>query len=321
MKGCLLSASDQRLLRGQALRISGRTVQRTLNASGLRSGSYNVSVACNDLPNSSFSDLRIRPDGSMLLRSDCLDLWHDSKYADIVPGYGRRLEPAVATTTGAACRKLSPLTEDEYQRAGREAYLRIGQIVEREVRRVSAAEGIPICQAIGEVFKPVDTVGRRIPLTPSQIGSTVIPTAGYLSDGFFPALYREWTDGLFRMDGIADCSSGNQSLRLTAGTWARCGSGVEFSDPHQMFPIYVFDRPECPTNLTRHDLNPASVCIVWGDRIGNNIPGGTGKVFAADATNASGTGARDTHTYDCEDRALRTGQFVNVDVHFQPTLT
>lgn len=329
LTGCRLTASDAQLLRGVQTSLSGRLARRTLDGSGLRSGIYTVGVACRDNRLSSVSDLRVLPDGSLLLRSDCLDAWHDGVYANVVPGYGRRLDAADAAAATTACRALAPLTADEYQRAGREAYLRIGQIAEREVRRVSASRGIPICEAISEVFKPVDTVGRRLPLPAGVADGITVPVAGYLPDGYFPVLYREWNGGPIRMDNVADCGSGNQSLRLTVSQ-VTCpqGIGVHFftgtdADPHQTYPLYVFDRTGCPASISHTQTPTASVCIVWGDRIGNDVVGGVGKVFAADAASASGTGAagpQNSPTYDCQDRALRSGQFANVDVSFMPTL-
>lgn len=55
------------------------------------------------------------------------------------------------------------------------------------------------------------------------------------------------------------------------------------------------------------------MCIVWGDRIGNDIVGGTGKVFLA--------ATHDVNPYDCQDRALKEGQFAKVDVDFMPPLS
>jgi hypothetical protein len=318
MTGCRLSASDKRLIPDQAPALAGREVRLTLDTSRVAPGRYRLTTTCPNHFLTSTSDLVVRPDRSTLLRSDCIDAWHDGKYADIVPGYGRRMSPAAATRTTTECRRLDPLTVDELARAGMEAYLKIGQIAEREVRRVSQTEGIPICQAIGKVFKPVDTVGHAVDPWPLPYLDSPRPTAGYLPDGFFPALYAEWTGGPVGMQNIADCATGNQALQLNA-SYVTCDStgaaAGNSQDPHQTYPFYVFvDRASCPSSVDRRELNPTIVCIVWGDRIGNNTIGGVGKVFVAEAMH-------DVSPFDCQDRAVRAGQFVNVDVQFAPSLT
>lgn len=320
LTGCRLTASDQRLLGSQPSSLNGLTARRVLDTSGVPAGTYGLRVTCPSARLSSSSDLLVRADGSALLRVDCLDAWHDATYGDVVPGYGRRMDASAAASTTAECSKLAPLTDDELQRAGREAYLKIGQIAERQVRRVSAAEGLPICEAIAKVFKPVDTVGRPVVTHPIAGMDITVPVAGYLPDGYFPVLNRQWSDGPVRMDNIANCASGNQSLRLAAGTWSWCTSlplEETWADVHQMYPVYVFDRPACPSSYPTREINRNSVCITWGDKIGNNAIGGVGKVFAADAIKATANGDL---TYDCQDRALRTGQFANVKVTFMPPL-
>lgn len=317
MSGCRLSASEPRLMRGQSTTVSGHVVRRTLITTGVPPGIYKIRLTCPKARLNTTSDLLVRANGSVLLRSDCIDAWHDAKYGDIVPGYGRRLDAASAARASAECRKLAPLTADEYAQAGAEAYLRIGQIAEREVRRVSAATGMPICQAIAAVFEPVDTSGHPVDPWPLPYLDAPRPTAGYLADGFFPALYDAWTGGPVAMANIADCTTGNQALMLNAGymTCDATGAAIGGSqDPHQTYPWYVFtDRSTCPGSVDRTELNPNMVCIVWGDRIGNNIVGGTGKVFLAKA-------AHDVNPYDCQDRALMKGQFAKVDVDFVPPL-
>ena len=321
LNGCRLTASDARLLTGQQMTLSARSARRALDATKVPAGKYSLRVTCKGSRLNASSDILVRADHSMLLRSDCIDAWHDGKYGDVVPGYGRRMEPARAIAVATECAALTPLTYDEFQRVGREAYLRIGQIAEREVRRVSAAEGIPICEAIVDVFKPVDTVGRPVAPRPHPNLGMPVPIAGYLPDGYFPILFREWQDGPVRMDTIANCASGVQALRLSAGTWARCALdrlALAPADPHQMYPVYVFNRSGCPSSYPVDEVSQSSVCIVWGDAIGNNVSGGVGRVFAADARQASGDSW--TAAYDCQERALRSGQFTNVDVDFASAL-
>jgi hypothetical protein len=317
LEGCRVSASSKDLLRGQATALTGRDAQLTLDTSRVKPGLYSLGVDCRNGRLTSASDLYVRPDRSTLLRSDCIDAWHDGRYADIVPGYGRRLSSTVAAKVTSQCRKLNPITLDEMARAGMEAYVKIGQIAEREVRRVSATQGIPICQAIGQVFKPVDTSGHAVDASPLPYLDSPRPTAGYLQDGFFPALYNEWTGGPVAMQNIADCTTGNEALQLNAGYITCDSSGAAAGgsqDPHQTYPWYVFvDRATCPQFINQDEINPNIVCIVWGDRIGNNTVGGTGKVFVAEAMH-------DVSPFDCQDRALRAGQFVNVDVRFAPPL-
>ena len=322
LTGCRLSASNKQLLGGKDAVLRGRSGRVALQTSKVPPGTYALRVICKSAPLNASSDLVVRDDGSALLRSDCLDAWHDSKYGDAVPGYGRRMDPALAAATKAACADLAPLTYDEYQRIGQEAYLRIGQIAEREVRRVSAAKGIPICQAIAEVFKPVDTTGRPVAPWPHPYLDAPMPIAGYQRDGYFPALFRQWQDGPVRMDTITNCASGNQALRFAAGTWALCKLdrlALAPADPHQMYPVYVYDRSGCPSDYPVDQVSRSSICVVWGDRIGNNTVGGVGKVFAAAATSVSGDNWN--AAMDCQDRALQSGQFTNVDLEFVPTLT
>ena len=90
-----------------------------------------------------------------------------------------------------------------------------------------------------------------------------------------------------------------------------------------MYPVHAFDRGGCPSSYPVNEVSQTAVCIVWGDRIGNNTIGGTGKVFATAGTQVSAGEKSNSTTdliYDCQDRALRTGQFANVDVDFAPTL-
>lgn len=327
LDGCRLSASDPRLLAGQSATLSGQSARRTLNTSRLPAGKVTLRVTCRDRRINASSDLLVRSDRSTVLRSDCLDAWHDSKYGDVVPGYGRRMDPTAATQTMTACKSLSPLTFDDYQRAGREAYLKIGQIAEREVRRVSAANGTPVCQAITDVFKPADNGGHAVTPWPRPNLKSTVPIAGYFSDGYFPILFRQWQEGPVRMDAIADCTSGVQALRLVAGTWARCELPMMATEPidgHQLYPVYSFDRGGCPSSYPTDQVAQAAVCIVWSDRIGNNAVGGTGKVFETAATPVSAGEKPNAMTdliYDCQDRALHAGQFRNVDVEFMPPLS
>jgi hypothetical protein len=328
LKGCRLTASDKRVLAGQRASLTGRSARRTLDTSALSPARVVLKVTCPDSRVNASSDLLVRDDGSAVLRSDCLDAWHDGKYGDVVPGYGRRLDPAAAGAITKSCSNLRPLTLAELQRVGEEAYLRIGQIAEREVRRVSAFQGIPICQALVDVFHPVDTVGRPVEPWPQPYLDVPIPIAGYQPDGYFPTLYRQWQDGPVRMDMLTDCTSGTQVMRLTAGTWIRCqlpGLGYSPIDPHQLYPVYAFDRSGCPSSYPVDEIHQGAVCIVWGDQIGNQTIGGTGKVFAVRAQDISAGGERvnqtiPSETYDCQDRALQTRQYANVDVQFAPRL-
>lgn len=326
LSGCRLAASDPRLLVGQKAALSGQSAKRTIDTSKIPSGKYTVRVICRDSRINTSTDLLVRANRSALLRSDCIDAWHDGKYGDSVPGYGRRMTPAAAAQTAMECKGLAPLTAEEFQRGGRDAYLKIGQIAEREVRRVSAVRGIPICQAITEVFKPADTAGHLVVPRPHPNLKAPVPIAGYREDGFFPILFRQWQDGPVRMDAVADCTSGVQALRLNAGNWARCkipGMPTVLPDGHQLYPVYAFDRGGCPGTYPVKEVSQTEVCIVWGDKIGNNTIGGTGRVFAADASGASAGEKSNSTTdlvFDCQDRALRAGQFVNVDVEFMPTL-
>ena len=326
LKGCRLSASDTRLLAGQNAALSGQSARRTIDTSRVPAGKVTLRVTCRDRRINSSSDLLVRSNRSALLRSECVDAWHDGKYGDAVPGYGRRMDPSAAAQTRAACRALAPLTFDEYQLAGRQAYLKIGQIAEREVQRVSAAKGIPICQAITEVFKPADNAGNPVEPWPHPNLEAPVPIAGYFPDGFFPILFRQWQEGPVRMDAIANCTSGVQALRLVAGTWARCqlpGMSTGPIDGHQLYPVYSFDRGGCPSSYPAKEVAQTSVCIVWGDQIGNNAIGGTGKVFATAATKVGAGEKPNAMTdviYDCQDRARRAGQFSNVDVEFAPAI-
>lgn len=326
LEGCRVVTSDPRLQTGQKSALSGQSTRRTMDTGKVPAGKYSLRVMCRDKRLNASADLLVRPDNSALLRSDCLDAWSDGKYGDSVPGFGRSLGTADAAKTSAECRQLAPLTADEYQRAGQEAYLKIGQIAEREVRRVSAAQGVPICQAITQVFKPVDNAGYEVAPWPHPNLDTTVPIAGYRPDGFFPILFRQWQEGPFRMDTIADCTSGIQALRLVAGTWARCdipGMSLVLPDGHQMYPVHSFDRGGCPSSYPVNEVSQTAVCVVWGDKIGNNTVGGTGRVFETAATRASAS-EKPNYTadlvYDCQDRALRTGQFRDVDVKFMPTL-
>ena len=314
---CRLTASDPRLLRGQSASVSGTSVRRTLTTAGLPVGKYTIRLACPTARLGTTSDVLVGGVGSAILRSDCIDAWHDATYGDIVPGYGRRMDIPTAKTTTVACRRLAPLSPDEYASAGADAYLKIGQIAEREVRRVSASQGIPICQAITQVFKPVDTGENAVEPYPLPYLDSPRPTAGYLPTGYFPVLYNEWTGSPVGMALLADCTKGIQALQLNAtsvscdSTGAAVGNG---QDPHQTYPWYVFtDRSTCPHSVNPTALNPNVVCIVWGDGIGNNAVGGTGKVFLA-------TSVHDVNPYDCQDRALKRGQFGNVGVDFAPAL-
>lgn len=326
LTGCRLVASDPRLLVGQNPKLSGQSTRRTIDTAKVPAGKYTMKVSCGDRRLNTSTDLLVRSDRSALLRSDCLDAWHDAKFGDAVPGYGRRIVAADATRTTTECRALAPLTNDEYQRAGREAYLKIGQIAEREVRRVSVTRGIPICQAITEVFKPVSTAGHLVAPFPHPNLKAPVPIAGYRADGFFPTLHRQWQEGPVRMDAVADCTSGVQALRLVAGTWARCdipGMSLVLPDGHQLYPVYAFDRSGCPNSYPVREVPQAAVCIVWGNDIGNNTVGGAGRVFATAATQLSASEKPNFTTdlvYDCQDRAQRTGQFSDVDVTFMPTL-
>lgn len=312
LDGCRLTASDPRLLRGVKTTLAGRTTRRTLDTTGQHAGTYSVSVTCRDPRLNQSSDLVVRSNGSVLLRSDCLDAWHDTKYGDIVPGYGRRMAEAAVSGTTIECRKLKPLGFSEMERVSDEAFLRIGQIVEREVRRVSKERGLPICTAIGEVFHPVDALGRRS-LTPDPNAPAAGPIAGYLPDGFFPILYRQWRDSPFRLKNTAGCGGGNQGLRLYTTTWAMCPGTGTFAgfDMSEMYP--AFDPSLCPSSVAMGDRPSASVCIVWGDRIGNDVVGGVGKVFMA-------KGELPNDSLDCQDRFLHTSTFVNVTDRVMPTL-
>lgn len=323
LTGCRLSASDKRLIGGQNLNLSGTTATRTVNTASVPAGKYTLRVSCSGGKPGASADLLVRADKSTLLRSDCIDAWHDGTYADVVPGYGRRMTQSAAAEITTACGKLSPVTDDERARAGREAYLKIGQIAEREVRRVSAARGLPICEAVAEVFRPADTVGRLVKPYPIPGFDITVPVAGYHKDGYFPILNRQWTDGPVAMDNIVNCSSDNQSLLLFSGTWGTCPQHRMGAEPHQMYPTYAFEVPDCPSSFRQQDRNPTRVCIVWGDGIGNNAVGGIGKVFAANASNVDGgtiAGYGSTKAYDCQARALQKAQFTNVDVEFAPTL-
>lgn len=312
MSGCRVTASNRALLRGQDARLSGRTSVRFIDTSGLAPGKYTLQVKCKDRLLDQSGDLMVQSGDSVLLRSDCLDAWHDTKYADVVPGYGRRMQPDAVAGTVSACRQLAPLKADEYETASREAYLRVAQIAEREVRRLSTERGIPICQAIDEAFKPVDALGRRA----STPGAG--PIAGYLPDGLFPVLYRQWTDGPFRLKNTAACGSAagssNQALRLYNTTWMGCpipGSTYVSFDQEETYPR--FDAAKCPSAVSPGDRPSASVCIVWGDKIGNDVVGGIGRVFLAQ-------GELTNDSFDCEDRALHTGTYVNVRDSFMPPL-
>lgn len=323
LNGCRIKASDPRLLHGSPLSLSGRSARVPIDTTKVRAGVHSVTVTCPDSRLNAAGDLLVRPTRSALLRSDCLDAWHDTNYAEIVPGYGRRMDLSASKATTVECQRLAPLTAGEFEHTDKEAYLRIAQIAEREVRRISSAKGLPICQAIAEVFKPVDTAGRLVSPTPSpQLGMTV-PVAGYRSDGYFAILYREWADSPVAMGNVVNCDQGNQSLRLMNGTWGSCPGNANGVDPHQMFPNYVFVTTPCPPTID-HGRTPVSVCIAWTAELGDNAVGGTGKVFVAEGLNASrdetSLNSTDDLTYDCGDRARRAGQFTNVDVSFAPTL-
>jgi hypothetical protein len=303
LAGCRLVASDPRLLGVSGSKLSGRTARRTLDTSGTAPGVYSLKVTCPNSKLNQSGDLLVRRNGSALLRSDCMDAWHDTRYADVVPGYGRRMSPESVPGTKTECKQLAPLMYDEYQRVHKEAYLQVGRIAEREVRRVSVARGIPICEAIGEVFKTVDALGRL-----SQ-GSTVEPNtsgpaAGYRPDGFFPVLTRQWTDGPFRLHNIAGCGGGNQGLSLINAMWTLCDipGMVQFGgDINEMYP--AFDPAKCPSSIDTAQLPNVSVCIVWGDGLGNDVIGGVGKVFSPEGQMVNGT-------YDCQKRLLHTGEYV-----------
>lgn len=312
MSQCRVTASNPALLRGQNARLSGRTSVRVLDTSGIRPGKYTLQVKCKDRHLDQSGDLLVQSGESVLLRSDCLDAWHDTKYADVVPGYGRRLKPDAVAGTVSACKRLAPVKPDEYETVSREAFLRVGQIAEREVRRLSSAQGIPICQAIAEAFKPVDALGRL------ASGPGAGPIAGYLPDGFFPVLHRQWTDGPFRLKNVAACGqpagTSNQALRLYNTTWMGCPmpeSNYFGFDAAETYPR--FDPAKCPPNVSPGDRPSASVCIVWGDKIGNDVVGGIGKVFLAQ-------GELSKDAFDCQDRALHTGTYVNVRDTVMPPL-
>jgi hypothetical protein len=310
LAGCRLAASDPRLLRDAHQSLTGRTARRTLDTAGLTAGVYKVTLACRDWRLNQTSDLLVRRDGSVVLRSDCLDAWHDDKYADIVPGYGRRLTPAAAAGTRSECRRLASPTLAEMNRVSAEMYDKVALIAEREVRRVSTLKGIPICQAIDEVFRPVDALGRRTTMSPIGPGNGA-PIAGYPTDSFFPVLNHQWTDGPFRLKNTAGCGSGNQALRLYNTTWIGCPGLGNYGnlDLYEMYP--AFDSSKCPSSVPDGARPDASVCIVWGDQIGNDIVGGVGKVFSAQ-------GALPNDALDCQDRFLHRGIYLSVT---DPVLT
>lgn len=304
LTGCRLTASEPRLLRRARQPLQGRTARVALDTSGLDPRVVSVNLTCPDSRLNQYSDILIRSDATPLLRSDCLDAWHDDKYGEVVPGYGRRLSPAVATRTHAECRRLKPLTLAEMNRVSAEAFLRVGLIAEREVRRVSAERQIPICQAIADVFMPLDSLGRRVLMSPSGTTATG-PIAGYAPGGFFPILTRQWTDGPFRLKNTAGCGSGNQALRLYNTTWMGCPALGDYGafDPKETYP--AFDASACPSAVAMGDRPDASVCIVWGERIGNDVVAGVGKVFSA-------RGPLPNDALSCQDRFLRAGSLANI---------
>lgn len=261
---------------------------------------YNVTVTCDNGTRKDAAFV-IGRDRSITTRTDCLDAWHDRHYANTVPGYSEtRLDPARLASVEAVCQRLAPLTDQEKNADVQEYFNAVGLLIERQVRRVSTERGIPPCRAIYDIFKAVNVNGE-----PSMDANGVLrnngPVAGYAADSYFPILYRQWTDGPFRMKIAVGCGGPEQSLWLIDQKWTGIGNPDAYPSTAGL---------QAPVSEADRWMSSASTCIFWGSQAGNDGVGGVGRVVD--------TGRWDhvsmpNDVRDCGPRALRAGMYKNVN--------
>lgn len=198
-------------------------------------------------------------------RQLCATAWYDRQYADVAPGFPVTMTGPNRESIHASCTRLHLLpSREEQTRLTQTAFNTVAQILEREIRRVSAETRTPPCEALYSVLKPVGAGGQ--PLSPSASGDVW----GYAGDSFLPILRYNWYSGPFRLKFGVGCG-------VSSSLWL-------FSDPYppefgraERFPSDV-ETKQNPWNRTPVG-GPMSTCITWGPGLGNDGIGGKAKIF------------------------------------------
>lgn len=205
-------------------------------------------------------------------RARCATAWFEYQYADIAPGFPSTMSPRARKATYQQCLAAARLpSENEKVRLTQKAYNTVAQIIEREVRRVSVEQGLPPCEALYPVLKPVDA--DRQSLTPTSNRDV----EGYARDSFLPILRHNWWSGPFRLKWAVGCfAAPYANLWLTSDPWPNASS-----HPDQ-YPSRAESKKN-PWNRKPVESR-VSTCISWGPGLGNDVVGGKGRIFGFEVT-------------------------------------
>jgi hypothetical protein len=197
----------------------------------------------------------------------CETAWYERQYASLAPGFPTSLSPKVRNRTYKACQKAGRLPQyDRQVELSQRAFNAVAQILEREIRRVSIADGVRPCEALVSVLKPVGSYGR--PLRPGD------DVEGYAPDSFLPILKYNWYRGPFRLKFGVACNENPY-----ANLWFFTDIGGPYLDEEHAdrFPsddeVKKDPWPRTPVE------GPMSTCISWGPDLKNDGIGGEGFIF------------------------------------------
>jgi hypothetical protein len=197
----------------------------------------------------------------------CDKAWYEWQYFSLAPGFPTTLSPKERNRTYKACEKAGRLPQhDRRVELTQRAFNTVAQILEREIRRVSIAEGVRPCEALASVLKPVGSYGR--PLRPGD------DVEGYAPDSFLPILKYNWYRGPFRLKFGVGCDESPY-----ANLWFLADTGGPYLDEEHA-DRYPSDEEVKKDPWPRIPVEDAmSTCITWGPGLKNDGIGGKGLIF------------------------------------------
>ena len=199
--------------------------------------------------------------------AQCEKAWYEWQYSSLAPGFPVTLPPKERNRLVKQCKKAGRLPDyDTQARLTQRAFNVTAQILERQIARVSLAEGVRPCGAALSVLKPVGPNG-----TPLGPGGNV---EGYASDSFLPVLKYNWRNGPFRLKW--NCNTPIINLWFFVDT-----GGPYLDDDHpDRYPTDAeVDKDPWPRDPVHGAM---SVCLSWGPGLKNDGVGGRAFMFGFD---------------------------------------
>lgn len=202
---------------------------------------------------------------------ECEVAWFEFQYSGVAPDFPTTLSSDEATATFATCSESGMLpNQDRQVELTQQAFNTVAQILERRIRQESVARGVPPCEAVIPVLKPVMAGG--VPLSPN--GGDV---EGYAEDSFLQILRYNWFGGPFRLKYGVGCGTAPY-----ANLWFT-------SDPYPSDEVHPNRYPKNDVvEKDPWDRTPVegrmSTCITWGPGLGNDGVGGEGLIFGFSVT-------------------------------------